>query len=222
MEFKDLKTVAGQLRKPHGALGKETGEMMNKGNKLMNLAAIEQLQINTNDNILEIGMGNGFFVKDILENHQTVQYYGCDFSETMVREAIIFNQYYISKKQAQFTRASADHLPYKNESFNKVFTVNTIYFWDETETVLSEIKRVLKTEGLLIISLRPKSVMDNLPVTKYGFKTFSKTDCVELLTRHGFKTINVTEKEDADIELFGEKFKNAFMIVKAIKDNMLI
>ena len=45
MEFKDFKTVAGQLRKPHGALGKETGEMMNKGNKLMNLAAIGQLEI---------------------------------------------------------------------------------------------------------------------------------------------------------------------------------
>ncbi|HKC36076.1 MAG TPA: class I SAM-dependent methyltransferase [Chitinophagaceae bacterium] len=220
MEYKDFKTIARQLRKPHGALGKETGAMMNKGNKLMNLAAIEQLEINANDNILEIGMGNGYFVKHVLANDKTIRYDGCDFSEIMVEDAIISNKDYVENGQARFTPANANNLPYINEHFNKVFTVNTIYFWDKIEEVLSEIRRVLKKDGLLIISLRPKSVMDNIPVTKYGFKTFSKIDCIELLTKHGFEIINVIEEEDLDIELFGEKFRNAFMIVKAIKNNM--
>ena len=107
MGLNDLKTVAEQLRKPHGALGKQAGEMMNKGNALMNLVAIEQLEINTNDNILEIGMGNGFFVRHILANDNNVQYDGCDFSDLMVEEAIIRNEDYVGKGQARFTWADA-------------------------------------------------------------------------------------------------------------------
>ena len=63
----DFRTIASQLRLPEGAIGKEVGANMNKGNRLMNLEAIKHLGISENDNILEIGMGNGFFVKDILD-----------------------------------------------------------------------------------------------------------------------------------------------------------
>jgi ubiquinone/menaquinone biosynthesis C-methylase UbiE len=162
-------------------------------------------------------MGNGFFVKHILSVDQTIRYTGCDFSELMVDESINNNMDFVIKEQAKFTKANANKLPYKNEYFNKVFTVNTIYFWDKTETVLSEIKRVLKPNGLFVISWRPKSVMDTLPVTKYGFETFSESDCMELLTRKGFEIDHVAEHEDADIELNGEKFKNAYIIVRAFK-----
>lgn len=217
MTVEDFKNIAQQLRQPHGVFGREVGAMMNKGNRQMNLATIEELEMNSNDCILEIGMGNGFFVREILAKDQTIHYIGCDYSKEMVAEAFNYNCDLVLKGQARFNLSSVIKLPYCNDYFNRIFTVNTIYFWDEAETALSEIKRVLKNKGQLIISLRPKSVMDNLPLTKYGFTTFSKEDCVELLTRNGFKIENVIEKEDHDIDLFGEKYKNAFMIVKAQK-----
>ncbi len=217
MSENDLKSIAVQLRKPGGSLGIEVGRMMNNGNKLMNLTTIDQLEIQPNDKILEIGMGNGFFVKYVLEKAEAVQYIGCDYSDEMIAEAFNCNIDFIKRGQVQFTRASINKLPYKNEHFNKVFTVNTIYFWDQVETALSEVKRVLKSHGQLIISLRPKSVMDRLPVTSYGFTTFSMDDCIALLNRNGFEITNVIEREDSDIELLGKKFQNAFMIVKATK-----
>ena len=76
----DTKTLAEQLRLPDGSLGIKVGENMNKGNRLMNLESIRQLNVTDNDNILEIGMGNGFFVKDILSLADNVHYTGCDFS----------------------------------------------------------------------------------------------------------------------------------------------
>ena len=78
MSENELKSLAVQLRKPEGSLGIEVGRMMNKRNKLMNLATIDQLEIQPNDKILEIGMGNGFFVKYILKKDETVRYIGCD------------------------------------------------------------------------------------------------------------------------------------------------
>ncbi len=217
MSQKRFKSIAEQLRMPLGAFGKEVGEMMNKGNKLMNLAAIEQLELTANDNILEIGMGNGFFARNILEVDKTIHYSGCDYSDEMVEESIRMNKDFVKNGQASFTSANVSDLPYRNEFFNKVFTINTIYFWDEMKTALFEIKRVLKKNGQLIISLRPKSVTDKLPVTRYGFTTFSKEDCIELLTKNGFEIENVIEKEDHDMEFFGEKYENAFMVIKSIK-----
>lgn len=216
----NYRTIASQLRKPTGDLGKQVGEMMNKGNRLMNLATVKQLEPEPYDKILEIGMGNGCFVKNILGNHKTIRYTGCDFSETMIKEARLWNEDFVQSGQAQFTEASTDMLPYGNEAFNKIFTVNTIYFWDNTTAVLTEIRRVLKQNGLLIISLRPKSIMNVLPVTQYGFKTFSKQDCIELLTKNGFHKVEVIEETDHVIKMFGEEYKNAFMIVKAIKNHL--
>jgi len=217
MDLKDFKTIASQLRKPHGDQGTEVGKMMNKGNRLMNLAAIEQLNVELKDNILEIGMGNGIFVRDILEKDRSIRYTGCDFSETMIREAIINNRDFIKSGQASFIKANFKRLPIKNASFNKILTVNTIYFWEQTENVLAEIRRVLAKDGLLVICLRPKSVLDNLPITQHGFKTFTKQNCIDLLVNGGFHEIIVDEKEDVEIELSGEKYKNAYLLVRAVR-----
>ena len=217
MTEENFKLIAAQLRQPHGEMAKEVGKMMNEGNKLMNLAAIASLNIASHDTIMEIGMGNGYFVKDILATDETVHYDGCDFAETMVAEAIALNSEYVLNKQAQFTLANADVLPYSNASFNKVFTVNTIYFWDDAIQVLAEIKRVLQANGLFIIALRPKSIMDHFPFTKHNFNTFDKTDCINLLTQNGFEVSEVIEQNEPDLDFFGEKLKNEFMIISAIK-----
>ncbi|MES2678971.1 MAG: class I SAM-dependent methyltransferase [Bacteroidota bacterium] len=209
--------IAKQLRQPQGDYAKEVGERMNEGNLQMNLYTIEKLNINPSDRVLEIGMGNGFFVKNILGKNESVAYTGCDFSEAMVREAGTRNEEYLKNKRAGFFLANAEHLSFPDNSFNKIFTVNTIYFWDQPEAVLKELGRVLTPEGVLLIALRPKSVMDHFPMTKFGFNTFSAKDVSALLGQNGFKVIEITEKEEEPLEFFGEKLKNEFMIVCAKK-----
>ena len=214
MEY-DIKALAEQLRLPTGELGKKVGETMNKGNRLMNLETIRQLDIEDNDNILEIGMGNGFFVKDILAAGKNVKYSGCDFSDTMVKEALILNDPLAAN--VKFILSNADELPFQDGSFDKVFTVNTIYFWGNTRRTFTEIRRVLKPDGMLIVTLRPKSVMDNLPVVKYGFTTFSKDDAVKLLEENNFEILSATESADIEIKIDEQAFKNSFLIIKAKK-----
>ena len=211
----DIKALAEQLRLPNGELGIKVGENMNKGNRLMNLETISQLGLNDNDNVLEIGMGNGFFVKDILAAGKNVKYSGCDFSETMVKEALVLNGSFASN--AQFILSNADELPFKDGSFDKVFTVNTIYFWENAQRTLAEIRRVLKGDGILIVTMRPKTIMDKLPVVKYGFTTFSTEDAVTLLEENKFEIISATESPDTDITINEQTFKNSFVIIKAIQ-----
>ncbi len=217
MHEEALKEIAGQLRQPHGEHATEVGERMNKGNYLMNVAAIETLAPQAQDTILEIGMGNGFFVKDILSMDPSVHYSGCDFSEAMIEAATQLNQEVVNTGQASFILAPANSLPFEESTFNKVFTVDTIYFWENPTPVLDEIKRVLKPQGQLLIAFRPKWAMEQYPFTQYGFTMYTMEELVALLPANGFVVSQSFEKQEPDQEINGETVIAAFAIILAEK-----
>jgi ubiquinone/menaquinone biosynthesis C-methylase UbiE len=128
MDENTYQQIASQLRKPEGEEGIKTGEWMNRGNELMNKLAIATLQASPNDHILEIGMGNGFFVKNIVSVHESIKYVGCDFSDLMTKEAEKNNLVWIGKNQAQFRMGDVNQLPFEDARFNKILTINTVYF----------------------------------------------------------------------------------------------
>lgn len=217
MHEEALKEIARQLRQPHGEHATEVGDRMNKGNQEMNLLAINMLNVQANDVILEIGMGNGFFVKDILALAPAIHYIGCDFSEEMVNAAIAHNKDLIDNSQAKFFLAPADQLPFELPTFNKVLTVNTLYFWNNPILVLDEIKRVLKADGQFFIAIRPKEIMEQYPFTQYGFTMYNKAELLTLLSENGFKIIQISEEQEPDQEINGETVKVASLIVCAEK-----
>ncbi|MDB5272748.1 MAG: SAM-dependent methyltransferase [Chitinophagaceae bacterium] len=205
MDEKSLQQLAQQLRKPDGDLGKKVGENMNASNALMNTLTIEELHLQNNDCILEIGMGNGFFISTILALDPSVSYYGCDYSELMITEATALNKKLVDTGQVQFVLSSADHLPFESHSFDKIFTINTIYFWSNPSEELTEIHRVLKPNGKFLLTVRSKYTMENIPVTQFGFKLYSKELLMDLLNTTGFEVINVLEKEEPEMEFSGHK-----------------
>lgn len=215
MDETTLKEFAKQLRKPEGQFGLEVGEKMNKGNVHMNRLTIEALQVVADDNILEIGMGNGFFVGEILKKDPTVTYTGCDYSSLMVEASEKLNAPFVKSKRAEFFLATADKLPFKNETFSKVFTVNTLYFWEDHAMVLAEIHRVLKPKGKLFIAIRPKALMQHYPFVKYGFTMFSADEVTDLLHKNKFMVTDTFEKPEPEQEINGEKVRVSTLIVIA-------
>jgi len=220
MNDDELREFASQLRKPKGQTGIDIGEKMNKGNVHMNRFTIKVLAVAPGDNILEIGMGNGFFVKEILDIHPSVTYVGCDYSELMVEQSIKLNHEFVREGRAKFLTATANALPFKNETFNKIFTVNTLYFWDDYDAVLTEIKRILKPGGELIISIRPKSLMQYYPFVQYGFTMFSADEAKDLLLKNGFVLSRIIERDEPEQTINGEKVKVATLIIVGKKDIM--
>ncbi|MEI6408967.1 MAG: class I SAM-dependent methyltransferase [Bacteroidota bacterium] len=215
MDEKELQQIAAQLRKPEGEIGFKTGEWMNKGNVQINLNAIEALQVSSGDQILEIGMGNGFFVKEILGVQPDVIYTGCDFSDVMVEAATTMNADWVAADRAKFIHADLSALPFSAGAFDKIFSVNTIYFWENDTQALGEIKRVLKPDGKLVLALRPKHQMERYPFTKYGFRMLSKEELFQLLENHGFTIAELFENPEPDFELNGVLLKMENLIVTA-------
>lgn len=212
-----FREVAKQLRQPTGEAGVQMSIKMNESNQLINQYTIEAIKISSFDKILEIGMGNGLFVKDILQKNETVHYTGLDFSELMIQEASKINEKFILQQRANFVFGNANELPFQSNTFTKVFTINTLYFWDDKIKTLSEITRVLKPGGKLLIAIRPKHLMEKYPFTKYGFTMYSKDEIIELLSSNKFNIQQIIEKQEPDREMTGIKVKVETLIIAAEK-----
>lgn len=215
----DLKELASQLRKPQGEKGLRVGEQMNIGNLMINRHTIALLKANTNNTILEIGMGNGNFVGELLAAYPDCTYTGCDYSADMVQASKNRNEEWILKGKATFVMGNANNLPFENNSFDRIFTINTVYFWDNPAKVLSECKRVLKPGGQLLIGIRPKEIMEKYLFVKYDFTLFSKEELCSMLQNNGFKIVDTPYFDEPDREMGGMVFKIATLIVIATPHN---
>lgn len=197
MKQEELQAIASQLKHPTGEKGIEMGNMMNETNINMTRHSIQNLQIDSGNKILELGHGNAGHVEFIFEQAENIKYYGLEMSELMFQEARQTNRNYVSQKQAFFSIYDGNTIPFEDNSFNKVFTVNTIYFWQEPEKLLSEIYRVLQSKGILCITFAEESFMKQLPFTQFEFELYSTEKAEKLIGKSSFKIINketLTEK----------------------------
>lgn len=207
-----LKEMAAQLRQPNGEAGLKISDAMNDGNGAMNLHAIAVLNPVLGDRILEIGMGNGLFVKNILGVDDSIVYRGLDFSSLMVDEAEKINEKFITQKRAQFICGNVAEIPFNDFSFNKIVTVNTLYFWDDYPSVFKELSRVLQQDGQLIIAIRPRDVMEQYPMTKYGFRMFTIEEASLLFDQNGFVLLETTRVIEPNLEYFGMPLKRETLV----------
>ncbi|AZA73944.1 class I SAM-dependent methyltransferase [Chryseobacterium indoltheticum] len=194
MEQKDLKILAQNLANPQGEKGVEIGEMMNATNIGMTLESIKTLLIEDDEHILEIGHGNAGHLKSLLNKAKDLTYTGIDISETMRKEAENLNKEF--KDQADFILYEGRKLPFEDEVFDKIFTVNTVYFWDNPVEFLNEIYRVLKNTGTFVLTFAQRDFMEKLPFTKFNFNLYNNDEMEELISESRFKRMKISEKEE--------------------------
>jgi ubiquinone/menaquinone biosynthesis C-methylase UbiE len=181
--------LSKNLRKPENEVGKVIGRLMNDMNYEMNKFTHECMKIKDEGHILEVGFSNGNFIFDILTVHKNLLFSGIDISEIMVQEAILKNSEFIKANRLILKVADSNNIPFANDMFDKTMIINTIYFWDEPENDLLEIKRVLKKGGKIYISFRSKKVMENFQFTKCNFNLYEPDEVKEKLQAVGFGTI---------------------------------
>ncbi|RLJ73551.1 class I SAM-dependent methyltransferase [Pedobacter alluvionis] len=211
----DLKNIAKQLSCPEGEHGIKTGEMMHASNLGMTSSAIDALNLQNNNTILEIGHGNGGHIAQLLSKAENLKYYGADISETIIAEAEKINQDFVDKGIVHFELTDGDTLPFESNQFDKIFTVNTIYFWGNPSKYLNEIKHTLKPTGILALCFADKTFMQNLPFTSYGFTLYEVEKVQELLESAGFKIKNTLKKTEQLKSKTGEQVEREYYVVTA-------
>ena len=189
LEKLSTEEIAAHLRKPEGENGLEIANMMADHNAFMNHLTHENIAFQKNDTVLEMGIGNGFFLPIIQSKIEQGKLTGIDYSPTMIQEAIKLNQEFIQANDVRMLHSSIDNMPFETDYFSKILTVNTVYFWENVDTYLTEIKRVLQIGGKLAIGFRPKHIIEKIPFAQNGFNFYTMDDLVLLLEKHNFEII---------------------------------
>lgn len=210
------KIIAKQLRKPGGILAGKVGNEMNKTNSFLYDFTIQQMQLKDNESILEIGFGNGKFFENIFFVANNLQISGLDFSPEMVKAATDSNLLNLKTGKLTLRSGSSDKIPFADNSFDKVFCINVIYFWEQPADHLKEIYRVLKPGGKLYTSIRSKESLVQMPFAKYGFNMYTEDEWISTLENNQFHFVDI--KKTANEPAFGKQlYKMTSLCVVAEK-----
>jgi arsenite methyltransferase len=181
--------LARQLSRPTGVLGAFVRRLMNRGNAKMNAFAVGQLGLTPTDRVLEIGFGGGVTLPSLFKGAAFVG--GVDRSGDVVARARARFAEAVAAGRADFREGQVESLPFEQASFDKVCTVNTVYFWTSLDAGFAEILRVLKPGGRAAIGFLPKERMDRIGFPADIFTPRAPGDVVASLTKTGFTNVRV-------------------------------
>jgi ubiquinone/menaquinone biosynthesis C-methylase UbiE len=192
--------MAAQLRQPSGWFGTFVmSRMLNRVNRQIIDRTLTLLDARAEHSILEIGFGGGSALSRLAKAASsgviTGVITGVDVSPEMILHAERRFRREIQRGHLRVQLGDATHLPFASDSFDRVFTINTIYFWPDVLQGLGEIYRVLRQDGLAAIAVRSKEKMEKHAVTKYDFRLFSADDVAGLMRQTGFREIRIDHRD---------------------------
>ncbi|PKH49773.1 class I SAM-dependent methyltransferase [Tenacibaculum sp. Bg11-29] len=208
-----LKEIEDQLSCPTGTKGIEIATSMNLTNITMTKASIDALNISNNDVILEIGHGNCGHLEYVLNKASNIYYIGLEVSKTMQQEALLQLNKQQDSKNISFELYDGEKLPFENNSIDKIFTVNTLYFWKKPTAFLAEISRVLKKEGICIITFAEKEFMQTLPFVNTKFNLYTNDDINSLLKKNTLKIVNTIHKSESIESKIGDYVNRKYTLI---------
>ncbi|HXD09293.1 MAG TPA: class I SAM-dependent methyltransferase [Anaerolineales bacterium] len=182
--------VTRQFGHPSGLFGKYIGSGMAKRNVYDAQWTVSLLDIQPQQHVLEIGFGPGVSTQIVAKNASQGFVAGIDHSQTMVRAASQRNAQAIQTGRMELKLGDAASLPYPDESFDLALSLHSIYFWQNPVECLREIKRVLKPDGMLAITILPKdkwvqNVDDSVMALYFG------KDLAALFSEVGYRNVRV-------------------------------
>jgi SAM-dependent methyltransferase len=206
----ELKGMAAQFRGPAGPRGIEVANYMNEINAMMTKSTIETLALKAGDRILEIGHGNAGHLPLLLEAVPTAHYDGLETSELMKSEAAEKNVKYVVSGQAAFHIYDGSVIPFEDSSFDKIFSVNTIYFWANPASFVTQLYRVLRSGGLISITFAQREFMEKLPFTRFAFELYDTPKALELLRSAPWTFVEELTKSEHVKSTTGELVERVF------------
>jgi ubiquinone/menaquinone biosynthesis C-methylase UbiE len=101
---------------------------------------------------LELGPGPGYLGLEWLKYTTGTFLIGLDISGDMISAAERNAKEYGLSDRVDYVQSSGDKMPFKDETFDAVFTNGSLHEWSEPEKTFDEIRRVLKRGGRVFIS----------------------------------------------------------------------
>ena len=123
------------------------GEGMEKGHRPVGEQAIALMEIPSDARILDLGCGSGWASRLMAEKAKLGRVVGIDIADEMVQLAAKTSTKF---PNVEFRVASAESLPFEDNEFSHVFSMESLYYYSNMLAALKEVYRVLANGGRFI------------------------------------------------------------------------
>ena len=196
-------TISGNPAKPQGEDGATMLKRMNESHSPVTCWALEHWQIAPEEELLDIGCGGGATLKRMGEKITTGHLTGIDYSPVSVKTSLKTNRQDVESGKMKVLEGSVEALPFADDGFDKIITVESFYFWPNPQENLKEVRRVLKTGGtfLLVADIYekpglPREVKDN--IRKFHLFNPTREQFKNLFREAGFAETKIHTKDGED------------------------
>jgi len=192
-----LGRLLSQSGKPRGRFGRFLVRGMNFGHSGLTRWGLTKVEIRENATVLDIGCGGGRALERLASLASLGKVVGIDYSEDSVAVARKRNQRLIATGRVEVLHGSVSSMPFPDATFDCVSAVETYYFWPDIAADLSEVRRVMKPSGQMVIiaGMYRGSSFDkrNMRLIRAGgMRCFSVQEFEETLQDSGFSAVAVS------------------------------
>jgi len=125
-------------------------------NRRRNAWAVSLLDVRPDDRVLEIGFGPGLAIRELACLATEGYVCGIDHSELMLRRAKRLNAEGLRRGVVDLRLGSVENLPAFDQPFDKILAVNAMMFWQEPVARLGNLRRLLRSGGLIAVAHQPR------------------------------------------------------------------
>ena len=166
------------------------GEGMEKGHRPVGQQAIELMDIPADARVLDLGCGSGWASRLIAEKAPRGRVIGIDISNEMVQLAADTSKEF---SNIEFKVASAEGLPFNDNEFTHVFSMESLYYYSNMLAALKEVNRVLGNGGRMVnvvdLYLENEPSHQWIPTLNVPVQLLSIPDYRSVLEEAGFVNI---------------------------------
>jgi ubiquinone/menaquinone biosynthesis C-methylase UbiE len=194
------------------------GEEMERHHLDITEKTIRHMELRPGERVLDMGCGAGWATRILArlvgegpEGHGQV--IGIDISDEMIRRARTASKDF---DNVMFVVGSAEKIPWEENFFDKVLSVESFYYYPDQDRALNELFRVMAPRGRLFILINlykdnPYSLrwVEELKVPVHAR---SEDEYVELMKAHAFEdvqAVHISDDTPTPDEYSGKWFKNA-------------
>jgi cyclopropane fatty-acyl-phospholipid synthase-like methyltransferase len=126
--------------------------------------AVEMLDVDPSDQIMEIGCGHGVAAALVCEQLTEGKLVAIDRSEKMINVASERNRACIEAEKVAFQTIelkNIDPVRFCKDQFNKIFAVHVNVFWTKPTNELDVIRELLTPDGALYLFYEPFEISQN-------------------------------------------------------------
>lgn len=175
--------------------------ILNRTGRAMNRLVLDRFDVRPGQRVLEVGFGGGDLLDSLLKAGPQ-EVVGIDISDAMVARARRRFRREMGEGRLRLLTGSAEALPLREGGFDRVASVNTVYFWTRPAAVIAELARVTRPGGRLALAFQSPDSVTAWPGHVHGFHAYGADEIGALMEAAGFHPPAIATGSDPKIGEF--------------------